>query len=92
MQDMHVEKPGWVPCEEAAPNQQDDTHLMRGIQAGDEDALAALYDRYAGLLYTLCRNYSSGFNSRGPGPSAARRSPGFLNGQSESERQPQPMH
>lgn len=38
---------------DAAPNRKDDAQLMRGIQAGNEDALAALYDRYGGLLYTF---------------------------------------
>lgn len=30
-----------------------DAELMRRIQAGDEQALARLYDRYGGLVYTL---------------------------------------
>jgi RNA polymerase sigma-70 factor, ECF subfamily len=31
----------------------DDYALMQGIAAGDESALAALYDRHAGLIFTM---------------------------------------
>jgi len=30
-----------------------DAALLSGVQAGDEDALASLYDRYGGLVFTL---------------------------------------
>src|SRR5215470_17347766 len=38
------------PLEPGAPN---DFELMKGIQAGDADALSQLYDRYNGILKAL---------------------------------------
>lgn len=37
----------------AAQDQTTDAELLLGVQSRDEDALATLYDRYSGLLYTL---------------------------------------
>lgn len=39
--------------EESVDRQESDTHLMRRIQERDETAVALLYDRYGGLLYTI---------------------------------------
>jgi RNA polymerase sigma-70 factor, ECF subfamily len=35
------------------PDQPEDPELLRRVGRGDEDALAALYSRYGGLVYTL---------------------------------------
>ena len=45
-------EPGTIapPLEPGAPS---DFELMRGIQAGDADALSQLYDRYNGILKAL---------------------------------------
>jgi RNA polymerase sigma-70 factor (ECF subfamily) len=34
-----------------APNNEDDAALIARMQAGDESAMAALYDRYSGIVY-----------------------------------------
>src|SRR6266571_2972413 len=34
-----------------APNHKDDAALIAGIRAGDQSAMADLYDRYAGVVY-----------------------------------------
>jgi RNA polymerase sigma-70 factor (ECF subfamily) len=34
-----------------APNHKDDAALIAGIRAGDQNAMADLYDRYAGVVY-----------------------------------------
>jgi RNA polymerase sigma-70 factor, ECF subfamily len=46
-------EPSAIPGEGVAPT--DDVALLRRVGAGDERALAALYDRWAGTVYALAR-------------------------------------
>jgi RNA polymerase sigma-70 factor (ECF subfamily) len=43
-----------IPRDRADGGDRDDVALMRAIAGGDSSALEALYDRYSGLVYSLC--------------------------------------